>query len=237
MVTGCMFIDPKIRYKTIDIYIVRKSIYDALRDNVPLFHGTLLDVGCGELPYKSFFLGGNTSVTTNIGLDLHNSEIYNKVKPDVVWDGNSIPLENGSIDCALATEVFEHCHDPEIVMNEISRVLKPGGVLFFTVPFVWPLHDVPNDHYRYTPFSLERHLRCSGFQKIEIRALGGWDASLAQMIGLWVNRRPHSRYMKKLLQVMSLPLIKLLVKKDVPPTCFSENAMITGFYGTANKVE
>jgi hypothetical protein len=52
-------------------------------------------------------------------------------------------------------------------------MLKPGSLLFFTVSFLWPLHDVPRDAYRYTPFALERHLRNSGFAQIKLKALGG----------------------------------------------------------------
>jgi len=93
------------------------------------------------------------------------------------------------IEDSIATEVFEHCPDPEIVMKEIWRVLKLGGILFFTVPFLWNLHETPYDEYRYTPFALKRHLTQSGFTEIEIKAMGGWDAALAQMLGLWVRRR------------------------------------------------
>ncbi len=97
-----------------------------------------------------------------IGLDLENNPIYEN-RPDITWKGNTIPLDDGSIDCAICTEVLEHLPDPEAVLSEIHRVLKPDGLVFISVPFLWPLHDVPYDEYRYTPFSLRRHLTASGF--------------------------------------------------------------------------
>jgi SAM-dependent methyltransferase len=229
------FINLKLTGKVIDIYGVRKAILEALRMSLPLLKGVLLDVGCGDMPYKSLLLSEHSRVTKYIGLDLAVNPIYSNVRPDLTWDGESIPSANESVDCAIATELFEHCPSPEIVMREINRVLKPGGSLFFTVPFLWPLHDVPYDQYRYTPFSLERHLKNSGFQTVEIKALGGWDASLAQMIGLWVNRRPLSYLKRKLLQYLTLPLIGLLVRNDTRPDKFDENAMSTGYFGIACK--
>ena len=98
-----------------------------------------------------------------------------------------MPFENNQFDSAFGTEVLEHCPYPKAILKEVNRVLKPGGIFFFTVPFIWPLHEVPHDEFRYTPFSLKRLLEESGFEKIELEATGGWHASLAQMLGLWIK--------------------------------------------------
>jgi SAM-dependent methyltransferase len=165
-------------------------------------------------------------------MDLHDN-IYGK--PDLEWDGKAIPLDSDSVECALATEVFEHCAEPQIVLQEIARVLKPKGILFFTVPFLWPLHDSPHDEYRYTPFSMERHLRSAGFTELTMRALGGWDASLAQMIALWVKRRPMSRWKHAILATCATPLVSYLCKRDSPPAVYTDQQMITAIAGTAVK--
>jgi len=83
---------------------------------------------------------------------------------------------------------MEHCKEPEIVLKEIYRVLKPESIFILKVPFLRNLHEVPNDEYRYTPYSLERHLKNSGFSNIEVKATGGRHVSMAQMLGLWVRR-------------------------------------------------
>ncbi len=231
------YIFPRLTLKNIDLFFIRTSILTALKKAIPNFSGTLLDVGCGYMPYKDLILENSSQVTSYIGLDL----VDNKYRsPDLKWDGVTIPLEDNSIDCAIATEVFEHCPDINQTLTEIFRVLKPNGMLFFTVPFLWPLHDVPYDEYRYTPYSLKRHLEKANFRKIEIEAMGGWDAALAQMIGLWIKRRlvfsKGQRLIRILLVIFCFPLIYLLIKLDTPPTNFDKPTMITGLSGIAIKI-
>ena len=226
------FLNPQCAAPTLDTYIARSAILEALRSQLVNFRGTVLDVGCGRMPYKPLVLSSPSQAEKYIGLDLKDN-IYRK--PDLEWDGSTIPLEDASVDCAMATEVLEHCSDAAMLMRECLRVLRPGGLMFLTVPFLWPLHDVPHDEYRYTPFALERYLRTAGFEQIKLAALGGWDRSLAQMIGLWIVRRPMSPLKRALLSTLAVPVVSYLAKRDKPPAQFDESSMITGISATAIK--
>lgn len=230
------FIDIELSTKNLDIYLIRHTIMSILLDNLKLFKGTLLDVGCGKMPYREYILD-RSAVTKYIGLDLEETLDYDKnVQPDHTWDGITIPFEDQSYTTIMATEVLEHCPDPQLVLKEIYRVLKPGGIFFFTVPFLWNLHEVPNDEYRYTPFALERLLQKVGFVEIRIRATGGWHASMAQMLGLWVRRSPMKSKKREYLSKILKPIIKYLIKLDKPETVsFKEGQMITGLYGVVKK--
>jgi SAM-dependent methyltransferase len=168
-----------------------------------------------------------------LGLDFVNPQYT--AKPDLEWDGVRIPLSDGAVDSAMATEVLEHSAAPAELLREVSRVLRPGGFLFLTVPFLWPLHDVPHDHFRYTPFSLRSLLEAAGFQRVEVEALGGWDAALATMMGLWVQRRPLGDPWKGLLQRVVRVLYAWLIALDQPPDDFSKSGMITGLAARAWK--
>lgn len=222
--------------ENLDLYLIRTSIFKALNAHASLLKGKLLDIGCGKMPYKQFILD-NSAVKNYTGLDIENALPYDEsVKADYTWDGVTMPFKNSEFDSAFGTEVLEHCPDPKTILNEVNRVLKPGGVFFFTVPFIWPLHEVPHDEFRYTPFSLTRLLKETGFEKIEIRATGGWYASLAQMLGLWVRQCPLKKRNRKILSLILKPVIGYLIRKDRNFTVqFTESQMITGLSGIAYK--
>ena len=222
--------------KNIDNFIIRSKILKAIEETLPNLKGSILDMGCGRMPYKPLILA-NGRITNYIGLDLEMGVYADKKKPDLSWNGTKIPLEDDSVNNILAIEVFEHIPNPEIVLNEILRVLTPGGVFFFTIPFIWPLHDIPDDEYRYTPFSFERHLKNSGFFNIDLKPLGGWDTALAQMIGLWIKRKQMPEGLRSGFYKQLYPFYNQLLKNDYKSDNFSEQTMFIGMSGIAKKPE
>ncbi|MCB7481324.1 class I SAM-dependent methyltransferase [Christiangramia sediminis] len=230
------FTNVNLTVSNLDRYFIRKSILENIELISSKLTGELIDIGCGKMPYKNYILK-NSQVEAYIGLDIETAINYDEnIKPDFYWDGITMPFDSNSFDCALATEVLEHCPEPEVVLKEIYRILKTDSIFFFTVPFLWNLHEVPHDEYRYTPFSLKRHLMNAGFEDIEIKATGGWHASMAQMLGLWARRSPMTSIKRKILSYFLKPVIRYLIKMDQPKNIeFTEGQMITGLTGTAKK--
>ena len=230
------FVDVHLNNKNLDSYHIRNSIFKALESTIPYFKGNLLDVGCGKMPYRDFIID-NSEVKEYVGLDIEFALEYDKyIKPDMFWDGSTMPILDETYDTVIATEVLEHCFEPEVVLREIFRVLKPNGVFFFTVPFLWNLHETPYDAYRYTPYALERHLKNSGFNNIKLNATGGWHASMAQMIGLWICRNQLTPIKRKILSFIGKPIIKFLLNMDKPENVtFTDGQMITGLFGVIKK--
>lgn len=243
MIDLSQFLHPKLDLSSIDTYVVRTTILNSIKSVIPRLKGTLLDLGCGHMPYKRMILE-NSSVSSYIGMDLEPVGIY-KNNPDMVWDGNTIPLEDNSVDCIIATELFEHCPEAEKIIKETYRVLKDDGVLFFTVPFLWPVHDVPFDYFRYTPFALDRMLSVSGFKSIIVKPLGLWISALLVITGLFVKRRPMNKRSRSLILGFVYPVHFLLRKafsmeqkmifSSIEQYSFSESELITGLWGIAYK--
>lgn len=229
------FLNIQLDEERMGSYTPRTTLLNAVRNSLHVFKGQLLDIGCGMMPYKEVILNANKNVEKYIGLDLQSSTIHDTDIADLHWDAKTIPLENETVDSAMATEVLEHSFNPDETLREIFRVLKKDGVFFFTVPFIWPLHEVPYDAYRYTPFSLRILLEKAGFEQIEIQSLGGWHASFAQMLGLWVTESSLKGVKKKLAFKIAKKLIPYLLKNDIPDNNFGHHTMMTGLYGTAVK--
>src|SRR5665647_1043713 len=130
------FINISFTKDNLDRYVIRTSIINAINSSLPSFKGDLLDIGCGKMPYKNYLLK-NSAITNYVGLNIENALQYDAaVKPDFTWDGTSMPFGEAQFDTAFGTEVLEHCPRPEVILKEVNRVLKPGGVFFFTVPFL-----------------------------------------------------------------------------------------------------
>ena len=81
--------------------------------------------------------------------------------PDV--DITNIPKADNSVDCLVADQVLEHVVDPQLAIDEVYRVLKPGGVTIITTCLMNPIHyasaideenNVPEDYWRFTPGGL-----------------------------------------------------------------------------------
>ncbi|MCX6318197.1 MAG: class I SAM-dependent methyltransferase [Bacteroidetes bacterium] len=230
------FTDIPKTWDNMSMYVIRSSIWKAVQACASKFSGHLLDVGCGRKPYRQYLLE-NKFIERYSGLDIESAIVYEEhVKPEYTWDGVTMPFADNSFDTLMATEVLEHCPDPHVTILEMKRVLKPGGLLFFTVPFLWNLHEVPHDEYRYTPFALERIFKECGMVDIEINAHGGWDMAMAQMIGMWVTATQFGKKRKRWGKLLN-PVMKWLLKRDVKnhPIKFTDGMMINGLYGLAKK--
>jgi ubiquinone/menaquinone biosynthesis C-methylase UbiE len=98
---------------------------------IPYYKGTMVDLGCGEAPYREFFL---QYVERYIGVDW-SSSLHN-IRADVISDLNKkIDLPDGVADVVISISVMEHLCEPEVFLRESFRILKKGGVMILGVPF------------------------------------------------------------------------------------------------------
>ncbi|WP_426092174.1 class I SAM-dependent methyltransferase [Flavobacterium sp. DSR3-2] len=227
------FTNLSLSIHNLESFIIRNEILKAISIVIPSFRGKVLDSGCGVMPYKKIILE-NKEITSYVGLDIETALSYDNIQPDFYWDGITMPFESDTFDVVLSTEVLEHVLNPDVYLLEVKRVLKPGGIFFFTVPFLMSLHEVPFDYYRYTPYALEEIFKKVGFTDVKIKPMGGYNASMAQMMGLWVNKYLWGNK-KKIMRVIVKPIIKYLYLKDKAPLNFDKSTMIVGLSGIITK--
>ncbi|MBV8252237.1 MAG: class I SAM-dependent methyltransferase [Chitinophaga sp.] len=145
-------------------YIARRGLYNEMSRVGAQLSGRLLDVGCGTKPYRQLF-----QVDEYIGLEIDTTYNREKKDIDVFYDGTVFPFEDNTFDSLLCNQVLEHVFNPEEFLQQINRVLKPGGKGIITVPFAWDEHEQPYDYARYSSFGLKSLLEKSGFEVIELR--------------------------------------------------------------------
>ena len=163
-------------------YFIRKGLLNGIMEVAPQFKGTLLDFGCGAKPYESLF-----DVDKYIGLDFEGDGHSHKNEAiDLFYDGKTIPMGDGTVDGIFSSEVLEHIFNPEEILEEFRRVLKPNGKILITCPFVWKEHEVPNDYARYTQFALRHLFKKHGFEIIQIRKKGDFAQAISQIILLYI---------------------------------------------------
>lgn len=101
----------------------------------------ILNVGGGPFRYSDQELTLNIRPFTNV---------------DCVGDAHSIPFADNTFDTIICVAVLEHVYDPERVVAEMIRVLKPNGRLYAEVPFIFFFHGYPSDYRRYTLEGMRR---------------------------------------------------------------------------------
>ena len=174
-------------------------------------HGTLIDIGCGRKPYEDLFRG---AITSYVGIDwpVHTD----RSRADIVADALRLPVANCVADTVLTTELMEHLPSPSSFLGEIFRILRPGGAVIMTVPFLEPLHETPRDFFRFTPYSLRELFGDAGFVVHEVRPRGGWwsvvvGSFLAQLVYDFANPADENGVRRRpVLGALALPLCAVL---------------------------
>ena len=185
-----VWLKPKL---TDDIYLHFSELLKGIKYYSPKIKGTILDIGAGKMPYRSLF-----SCDKYISLD---SNLYSGI--DISADiTKKIPLKKESIDNVICFQVLEHIDNPKKAVDEIFRVLKKGGNCLLTTHMAAPLHGLPYDYYRFTPFALRKIF--NKFSHIEIKPQGGAALSIMQLIVWGISERLPKIIAKPLILVLNI---------------------------------
>ena len=161
---------------------------EAINEAKKYAKGKLIDIGCGRMPYRKEL---EPLVSSYTGVDHPKvSKLYKSdIKPEILADAKKLPFRNSYFDIALLIQVLEHVDSPEQVIKEAARVLKPNGVLILSVPFFYPLHDMPHDFGRYTETALKTFIENSSLKIVKIKTQGGFFEFWLQMLSTFLVKR------------------------------------------------
>lgn len=160
----------------------RSGLRNALKAiSLDLPPGPLLDIGCGSMPYKDLF----KLSSPYHGLEIDQQRNKNNPLVDFFYDGKLLPFPNSTYSVIFSSQVLEHSFEPELLLSECRRVLRPNGMLLLTIPFMWPEHEQPWDSQRFTSFGLIYRLEKSGFSIVSVNRVNPGISALLQLLIEW----------------------------------------------------
>lgn len=138
---------------------------------LPLIHsyakGVVLDAGAGRMAWRTVLQARATH---------YMSTDYTVEHSELTFCADlqgAVPLRDETVDTIFCCSVMEHTPEPWRVLPELCRILRPGGHVILSVPFVYYLHGWPHDYFRFTRFGLTRLAEQAGLQVVHQSNGGG----------------------------------------------------------------
>lgn len=181
-------------------YFSRKGVAKYMAILGPKIYGRTLDVGCGGKHYENL-----CKSKEYIGLEIDSENNRKSKNADYFYDGKTFPFEDNFFDSLVTNQVFEHVFNPDKFLEESYRVVKPGGIMLMTVPFVWDEHEQPYDYARYTSFGIRALLEKNGFEVLEIHKSIDDIRAIFQLLITYIHKKTYSN--SKLLNLFMTVLL------------------------------
>jgi SAM-dependent methyltransferase len=153
---------------------VRDRIADTLKILAP--DAKILDVGAGG---------------RRIVPQITTCDMFHGSDTDIVGDIHALPIADNSYDCVFCTGTLEHVERPWDAVEELLRVLKPGGVVHIDVPFMQGYHADPTDYWRFTLDGLR--LLCKDFTELESGVQIGPSCGVTWIVREWAHSLTTNR--------------------------------------------
>ncbi len=155
-----------------------------LRDHVK---GKLIDLGCGKVPLYDAYKAYITECTCT---DWANTKHTNPYVDQTCDLNDPLPFATESFHTVILSDVLEHIAKPDQLWLEMYRILKPGGKVILNVPFLYKLHEVPHDYFRYSKYALQNFATGSGFKIILLQEIGGLPEVITDLVSKLVSSIP-----------------------------------------------
>ena len=216
----------KLRYRLFTSYR-RKKIDSDLFKSLKYFRGHILDIGGGHErgSFQKEFRNSDWII----------ADIDEKFKPDVVCNVENLPFKDREFDCIKATELFGYVEKPEEGLRECNRVLRKGGYLILSMPYISPFDNSQHDSQRFTEYKLRKILAENDFKITKLEYQGYFFTVWAEITRNWIHHMFFPlRYFGYL---FIFPLLDLLVayeSRNIPKNKFWKR-FTSGFFVVAKK--
>ena len=133
---------------------------------------TILNAGAGEGLFSTLLLkqsGAERLVEIDYSYGTYLRAPTDRRQHMVGASLTAIPARDAAFDLIVCTEVLEHIADDGVALDELRRVLAPGGWLLITVPTPPTVYDSNHVREGYTPESLTRMLSARGLEVSETK--------------------------------------------------------------------
>jgi SAM-dependent methyltransferase len=108
-------------------------------------------------------------------------DISEGVGVDLVADAHDLHMvPDNSVDLVYSVSVLEHVRYPQRVVKEMHRIIKPGGLVFISVPFIFPFHADPDDFYRFSYRGID--ILCEDFERLDSGFSRGPASTMHQLL-------------------------------------------------------
>ena len=176
-----------------EFFIVKSRIKNLINSEFKSNNDKILDLGCGDIPYYHEDIQGKI-----ICLDIKKTS-----KIHLISDAGKLPFKPNSFDEVISVNSFYYFNNPFDVIKSIHNILKKGGKLILIVPFLYPVHDAPDDRYRFTEYGLRTLLEDS-FRIERIETIGGIFNHPAVILHSLIKGIPllFSRKTRKFVQIL-----------------------------------
>lgn len=179
-------------------------------------YSKVLNVGSG-----GFVAGSVNKIKSNCVL---NIDLDPDRHPDMVVDVCDMKqFSDGEFDVVVMSEVLEHVKTPHLAIQEIYRVLREGGKLILTAPFLFEMHDRPHDYYRFTKHGLEYLL--GDFSQVDIESRNNYfDVVVVLGMRLFLSEKLSDKAIATIFIIIisclypAIWVINQLVKSDAATT-------------------
>lgn len=158
-------------------WLSARLLTQTFRDLLSPLSGRVLDVGCGDKPYRALF----DHPAEYVGLDIAAGP-----KVDiVVQPGERWPLPDDHFDVLISNQVLEHVADLEFTLGEMKRVVKAGGTVVVSIPFIYNEHGSPYDFQRFTVYRARQLF--AEFEELHLDKQGGIGSTIAILTLNWAD--------------------------------------------------